>query len=143
MKTDHPRPKTISEYIAGFPRPVQTVLKRVRGTIRKAVPGSEEAISYGIPTIKLNGRNVLYFAGWAEHYSLYPADDRLVTAFKKDLAPYELSGKGTVRFPLNEPVPEKLIADIAKFRAKGVAERERARAASRKRTPATRAARSR
>jgi len=100
------------------------MLKRVRSTICKAVPDSEEAISYGLPAIKLNGRYVLYFAGWAKHYSLYPANDRLVKAFRKDLAPYELSGKGTVRFPLNEPVPEKLIAEIAKFRAKEVVERE-------------------
>jgi uncharacterized protein YdhG (YjbR/CyaY superfamily) len=124
MNADQPRPKSVSEYIAGFPRPVQTVLKRVRSTIRKAVPGSEEALSYGLPAIKLNGRYVLYFAGWANHYSLYPANDRLVTAFRKGLAPYELSGKGTVRFPLDEPVPEKLIAEIAKFRAKDVVERE-------------------
>jgi uncharacterized protein YdhG (YjbR/CyaY superfamily) len=74
---------------------------------------------------------VLYFAGWAKHYSLYPAGDRLVAAFKDSLAPYEIS-KGTIRFPLSQPVPEKLIERIAKFRAKEVAERQRPKAPKRR-----------
>ena len=118
-KTDF---KSVDEYIASHPAAVQGVLKRVRTTIRKAVPGAEELISYNIPTYKLQGRPVLYFAGWSQHYSLYPSTDRLVAAFEDDLAPYEVS-KGTIRFPLSEPVPLKLIAGIAKFRAKEVAER--------------------
>jgi uncharacterized protein YdhG (YjbR/CyaY superfamily) len=92
----------------------------VRRTIRKAVPEAEEMISYQMPTYKLNGRPVLYFAGWRQHYSLYPSSDHLVAAFKDALAPYEIN-KGTIRFPLAEPVPVKLIAGIAKFRAKEVA----------------------
>jgi uncharacterized protein YdhG (YjbR/CyaY superfamily) len=115
----------MNDYIAGFPRPVQGVLKRVRSTIRKALPGAEEAISYQIPAFKMHGRYVLYFAGWKQHYSLYPANDRLFSAFKEDLAPYEVSGKGTIRFPLSEPVPVKLIESIARFRAKEVVEREK------------------
>ena len=86
-------------------------------------------ISYRIPTYKLHGRPVLYFAGWRQHYSLYPSTDHLVAAFKDDLAPYEVN-KGTIRFPLSEPVPVKLIEGIAKFRAKEVAEREKAKAAA-------------
>jgi len=128
MKTDQSQPRNIDEYIAGFPRDVQGVLKTVRRTIRKAVPAAEEAISYKIPTYKLRGRYVIYFAGWKQHYSLYPANDRLVSAFRDKLAPYEVNGKGTIRFPLFEPVPVKLIAGIAKFRAKEVAEREKAKA---------------
>ena len=124
-KTDF---KSVDEYIASQPRAVQSALRRVRSTIRKAVPGAEEMISYQIPTYKLLGRPVLYFAGWKQHYSLYPSTDRLVAAFKDDLAPYEVA-KGTIRFPLSEPVPVKLIEAIAKFRAKEVAERERAKAA--------------
>jgi uncharacterized protein YdhG (YjbR/CyaY superfamily) len=85
------------------------------------VPGGEEAISYQIPTYKLNGRAVIYFAGFREHYSIYPSSRRLEAAFKDELAPYELSGKGTIRFPVGEPVPVKLIAAIAKFRAKEAA----------------------
>jgi uncharacterized protein YdhG (YjbR/CyaY superfamily) len=133
MKTDRTLPRNIDEYIAGFPRSIQRVLERVRATIRKALPKAEEAISYRIPTYKLHGRYVIYFAGWKQHYSLYPANDGLVTAFKDELAPYEVNGKGTVRFPLTEPVPVKLIAGIAKFRAKEVAEREKAKPAARKR----------
>jgi uncharacterized protein YdhG (YjbR/CyaY superfamily) len=124
-KTDF---KSVDEYIATQPADVQTVLQRVRGAIRKAVPGAEEAISYQIPTYKLHGRYVVYFAGWKSHYSLYPANARLVTAFKKDLARYEVN-KGTIRFPLAEPVPVKLIASIAKFLGKEAEERALAKRA--------------
>jgi uncharacterized protein YdhG (YjbR/CyaY superfamily) len=122
--------KSVDEYIASHPEAVQRVLKRVRSTIRKAVPGAEEVISYQIPAYKLHGRPVLYFAGWSQHYSLYPSTDRLVAAFKDELAPYEVS-KGTIRFPLSEPVPVKLIERIATFRAKEVAERKKAKARNR------------
>ena len=125
-KTDF---KSVDEYIASQPEAVQGVLQRVRTTIRKAVPRAEEVISYKIPTYKLNGGPVLYFAGWKQHYSLYPATERLVAAFKDGLEPYEVN-KGTIRFPLSEPVPVKLIERIAKFRAKEVAEREKAKAAA-------------
>ena len=125
-KTDF---KSVDEYIASQPEAVQGVLKRVRSTIRKAVPGAEEVISYKIPTYKLHGRPVLYFAGWRQHYSLYPSNDHVVAAFKDDLAPYEVN-KGTIRFPLSEPVPVKLIERIAKFLAKDAAERARAKLAA-------------
>lgn len=128
MKTDHPPPQNIDEYIAGFPRDVQVVLERVRSTIRKAVPRAEEAISHRIPTYRLHGRYVIYFAGWKQHYSLYPANARLVAAFKDDLAPFEVNDKGTIRFPLSAPVPVKLVAGIAKFLAREVAEREKTKA---------------
>ena len=121
--------KSVDEYIASQPEAVQNVLERVRSTICKAVPGTEEVISYQIPTYKMNGRPVLHFAGWRQHYSLYPSNDRLVAAFKDDLAPYEVN-KGTIRFPLSEPVPVKLIEGIAKFRAKEAAERQKAKAAA-------------
>jgi uncharacterized protein YdhG (YjbR/CyaY superfamily) len=128
MKSDRRPPRNIDDYITGFPRPVRGILERVRSTIRNAVPNAEEAISYQIPVFKLNGRYVLYFAGWKQHYSLYPSTDRLVAAFRSELAPYEISGKGTIRFPLDEPVPVKLIAGIAKFRANEVMEQEKAKA---------------
>ena len=113
-KTDF---KSVSEYIASKPRDAQVILKRVRSTIRKALPAAEELISYQIPVYKLNGVPVLYFAGWKQHYSLYPAGDALVAAFKDELAHREIS-KGTIRFPLSEPVPVDLIERIARFRAK-------------------------
>ena len=127
-------PNTVAAYIAAFPRSTQAVLKHVRRIIREAVPGAEEGISYGIPAFYLDGRRFLYFAGWKQHYSLYPVSARLVAAFTRALAPYELSHKGTVRFPLDEPIPETLIAGIATFRAK---ESETASAA--KATKATKA----
>jgi len=128
LKTDF---KSVDEYIASQPEAVQGVLKRVRGIIRKAVPGAEESISYQIPTYKLRGERVIYFAGWKQHYSLYPATGPLVAAFKDELAPYELS-KGTIRFPLSLPVPVKLIERIAKFRAKEAAGHEKSKAAASK-----------
>ena len=128
-KTDF---KSVDEYIATQPEDVQAILQRVRSAIRQAVPGAEEAISYQIPAYKLDGRPVLYFAGWKQHYSLYPASDPLVEAFKDELAPYQVD-KGTIRFPPSRPVPVKLIARIAKFRAQEAAERASAKPAAPKR----------
>jgi uncharacterized protein YdhG (YjbR/CyaY superfamily) len=76
---------------------------------------------------------VIYFAGWKDHYSIYPATERAAVAFKDELTAFEVK-KGTIRFPLFQPVPVKLIGRIAKFRAKEVAEREKAKAAAPKRT---------
>ena len=75
---------------------------------------------------------MIYFAGWKAHYSLYPANERFVAAFRKQLAPYEVNDKGTIRFPLSEPVPVKLIERLAKFRAKQVVEQGKRNAAARK-----------
>jgi uncharacterized protein YdhG (YjbR/CyaY superfamily) len=127
---DKTAPKTIDEYIAGFPPDVQTVLTKVRSTIRRALPDAEEGISYGIPTYRRAGGYVIYFAGWKKHFSLYPVSTRLAATFKKELAPYDLSGRGTVRFLLSEPVPVKLISAIAKFRAREGAEARKKKTAS-------------
>ncbi|MEO7648871.1 MAG: DUF1801 domain-containing protein [Bryobacteraceae bacterium] len=127
-KTDF---QSVDEYIAAQPEAVQGVLERVRSTIRKAVPDAAEGISYQIPAYKLPGGAVIYFAGWKQHFSLYPASDPLVAAFQDDLAPYEIS-TGTIRFPLSKPAPVRLIGRIAKFRAKEVAEREREKASASK-----------
>jgi uncharacterized protein YdhG (YjbR/CyaY superfamily) len=116
---------SIDDYIASQPEPAQSVLKRVRRAIRDAVPaGAAEGISYKIPTYKLDGDAVLYFAGWKRHYSIYPATAGLVAKFKEELAPYQIS-KGTIRFPFSEPVPVKLIGRIAKFRAREIADRQK------------------
>jgi uncharacterized protein YdhG (YjbR/CyaY superfamily) len=119
--------KSVDEYIASQPEAVHGVLERVRSTIREAVPAAEEVISYKIPTYKLPGGPVLYFAGWKQHYSLYPITGRLIAAFQDELASYKVD-KSTIRFPLSGAVPVKLIARIAKFRANEVAEREKAMA---------------
>jgi uncharacterized protein YdhG (YjbR/CyaY superfamily) len=111
---------------------VQGILRRVRSTIRKALPGSQEVISYRMPTYTLYGARLLYFAVWKQHYSIYAATEQLVAALKDELASYKVD-KGTIRFPLSEPVPVKLIGNIAKFRAREVFEREKANALRRKR----------
>jgi len=117
--------KSTGEYIAAQPEAVRTVLELVRSTIRKALPGAEEAISYQMPAYKLRGEAVIYFAGWKHHYSLYPVSAHLVEAFREELAPYELNDRGTLRFPLDQPVPVKLIARIARLRGKEVAQSEK------------------
>ena len=109
--------KSIDDYIATQPETSQAVLQSVRGAIRQAVPDAEEVISYQMPAFKLQGRVMIFFAGWKEHYSIYPATDGIPEAFRKELAGYEMS-KGTIKFPLSEPVPVKLIGRLAKYRAK-------------------------
>ena len=113
---------SVAEYIESQPPKARAVLRKVRAAMRKALPRAEEVISYQIPAYKLNGRVVIYFAGWKEHYSIYPAHRRLVAAIKERLAPYEVNNRGTIRFPLSEPVPARLIEAIAKFRAMEVTE---------------------
>ena len=109
--------KSVDEYIASQPEAVQRILARVRSTIRKAVPSAKEVISYKMPTYTLHGDRLLYFAVWKQHYSLYAATEDVVAAFREELARYEID-KGTIRFPLSEPVPVKLLGCIAKFRVK-------------------------
>jgi uncharacterized protein YdhG (YjbR/CyaY superfamily) len=127
-KTDF---RSVDEYIATQPKEVQVALQRVRGIIRKAVPTAVEVISYQIAAFKVAKRPFLWLAAWKEHYSLYPASEALVAAFKGALTPYRAS-KGTLRFPLTEPVPGKLIERIAKFKAKEAARRAKAKPALRK-----------
>jgi uncharacterized protein YdhG (YjbR/CyaY superfamily) len=102
---------TIDEYIAGFPPGTQELLRKVRLTIRAAVPDAEETISYQIPTLKVEGRHVIYFAGWKNHISVYPipAGDK---AFEDEVAPYR-AAKGTLKFPLTKPIPYELIGRVA------------------------------
>jgi uncharacterized protein YdhG (YjbR/CyaY superfamily) len=115
--------QSVDDYIAAQPAEVRPVLERLRHVLKQAVPDAEECISYQIPAFRLNGRILLYFAGWKEHYSIYPASDAMIAAFKGELEAYRAS-KGTLRFPLAAPVPVKLIARIAKFRAQQMAERK-------------------
>ncbi len=111
MKTQPP--KTIDEYIAGFPSDVQKILQKIRLTIRKAAPGAEEAIKYQIPTFVLKG-NLISFAGYKNHIGIYPAPAG-TQKFNKELSVYRTS-KATVRFPLDKPIPYDLIMQIVKFR---------------------------
>ena len=107
---------TVDDYISAQPEPVQPILARVRSAIRKAVPLAAESISYHMPTYKLQGEVLLYFAGWKQHYSLYPATDGVLQAFREELSEFKVE-KGTIRFPLTRAVPVRLIASIAKQRA--------------------------
>jgi uncharacterized protein YdhG (YjbR/CyaY superfamily) len=103
----------VAAYIAKQPTAAQPILQRVRRIIRKVLPDAEETISYQIPTYKLHGQYVVYFAGWKKHWSLYPVTGAARAALEADLEPYELS-KGTIRFPLDEPLPAKLVERIVR-----------------------------
>lgn len=109
-------PDTIDAYLASQPEATRQLLECVRAAIRKAIPRAEEAISYQIPCFKIGGRPVVYFAGWKKHYALYPATAHVVAILANELDRYKIS-KGTIRFPLTEPVPAALIARIAELRA--------------------------
>ena len=128
-RTARKRVASVREYIASKPKASRASLEAVRRAIRKAIPAAQEGLAYQMPAYTLDGIGVLYFAGWKAHYSIYPASDALAAAFAKELAPYERS-KRTLRFPLSEPVPVRLIERIAKFRARQVSARH---GASRKR----------
>ena len=128
----------VAEYIASQPDEVQPVLQRVRRIIRKALPDAEETISYRIPTYKRNGQYVVYFAAFRQHWSLYPVTGAVRAQLKRELASYE-GGKGTVRFPLSEPMPARLVerivrklAHAAKARALAKASKNRSKRATRR-----------
>ncbi len=124
MKAKQQQPATIDEYIADFPENVQPHLEKVRAAIRKAAPDAEEAIKYSMPTFVLNG-NLIHFAGWNNHVGLYPGS-KPIEMFKDELAKYEIS-KGTVRFPLDKPIPLGLIGKITKYCVKRNSERAAAK----------------
>ena len=113
MKKGQPAPKNIDEYIAGFPPEIQAKLEKIRVTIRKAAPKAEEAIKYMMPTFVQQG-NLVHFAAYKHHIGFYPAP-KGIEAFKEELAGYE-GGKGTIQFPLDQPIPYALIGKIVKFR---------------------------
>jgi uncharacterized protein YdhG (YjbR/CyaY superfamily) len=117
------RTQSVADYIAAQPKASQSTLRQVRAAIRKALPDAEEVISYGIPAYRLHGYVVIYFAGWREHYSLYPVNARRIAKLKPTSASYQVNEKGTIRFPLTEPVPARFIAAIAKLRAEESAQR--------------------
>ncbi|KIA97498.1 hypothetical protein OA88_21225 [Flavobacterium sp. JRM] len=109
------KPKTIDEYITGFPVAIQAVLEQVRQTIKKAAPNAKEKISYAIPTFTLNG-NLVHFAAFKNHIGFYalPSGNE---AFQEELSVYK-SGKGSIQFPLDKPMPLDLITKIVNFRVK-------------------------
>ena len=108
--------KTIDEYIKTFPEDVQSILEKMRRTIRRAAPAAVEAISYQMPTFKLNGKNLVHFAAFKNHIGFYPTPSG-IEAFKRDLSPFKWA-KGSVQFPLDRPVPFSLVKKIVRFRVK-------------------------
>jgi uncharacterized protein YdhG (YjbR/CyaY superfamily) len=119
--------ETIDEYVSWFPEDVRKRLERIRATVRKAAPKAEETISYGIPAFKLNGA-LIYFAAFREHISLYPVTSALKKKLGKELAPHtNPERKGTMRFPLDKPLPLALIRKIVKVRAQENLEGSRSR----------------
>ena len=116
---------TMDAYIASFPKEVQGILEKIRQTIRNAAPGAVEAISYQIPTFKLNGSNLVHFAAWKDHIGFY-ATPSGNAAFKKELARYKVA-KGSIRFPLDEPIPYDLVARIAQFRVQETRAKKKAK----------------
>ena len=120
MRTDQTVPKTIDEYIAGFTPDVQEILEKIRTTIREAAPEAEETIKYRIPTFTLKG-NLVHFAAFKKHIGFYP-EPTGIEAFKDELSVYE-GAKGSVQFPLDQPIPYDLISRIVKFRVKENLER--------------------
>lgn len=114
MKNNEAGFASIDEYIATFPEEIQTVLQSLRATIKAAVPEAEEKISYQMPTFALQG-NLVHFAAWKSHIGLYPGASG-IRAFAQELSNYE-GAKGTVRFPITDPLPLDLISNIVKFRA--------------------------
>ncbi len=114
---------TIDDYISTFPADIQTILEKVRQSIQKAAPDAIGTISYGIPTFNLNGKHIVFFAGWKHHISLYPlpAGDE---AFQQELAHYKRA-KGTIQFPLDKPIPYDLVEQIVTLLMKENPEKER------------------
>ena len=110
--------KTIDEYIETFTKDVQSILEKTRETIRKAAPGAVEAISYQIPTFKLNDKNLVHFAAFKNHIGFYPTPSG-IEAFKKELSQYK-GANGSVQFPLNRPIPYELLEKIVIFRSKEI-----------------------
>jgi len=108
------KPKSVDEYISGFPEEDQKLLEQVRSTIQEVAPKAEEVISYMMPGYKLNGM-LVWFAGFKNHIGFYPRGSSAIKAFKKELAGYKTS-KGAIQFPKDEPLPILLIKKMVKFR---------------------------
>ena len=124
MQTRPTAPRTIDEYIAGFPPEIQALLEKIRATVRRAAPEAEETISYRMPTFRLHG-NLVHFAAFKKHIGFYPTPTG-TEKFRHALSVYK-GAKGSVLFPLDEPIPFALISKLVKFRVKENLARARAK----------------
>lgn len=109
----NPDIKSVDAYIAGFPESTQAILQKIRTLFKKINPAAEEKIGYGIPTYKVNGKNAIHFGGYDRHIGLYPGSVG-ISEFSELLKDYETS-KGTVRFPLDKPIPYDVIEQVARY----------------------------
>jgi len=116
MNTPRKQFKNIDKFIESFPPNVQKILEKLRQTIHKVVPETEEAIAYGVPTFRLGNNNLMHFSAFKNHIGFYPTPSAIV-AFKKELSAYK-GAKGSVQFPLDKPIPYDLVRRIVKFRVK-------------------------
>jgi uncharacterized protein YdhG (YjbR/CyaY superfamily) len=114
-QTSSTRCEDVDAYIAAFPPDVQLALKQLRRTIRACAPKAEERISYGIPAYRYHGM-LIYFAGFKNHCSLFPASKSILKIFSKELKPFEVSGASTIRFTPDHPLPAALVRKIVKTR---------------------------
>ncbi len=112
MAEDSARP--IDDYISAFPPETQAVLERLRAIISASAPEATETMSYGIPTFDLEGQHLVHFGGFAKHVGFYPTPSGTKT-FKDELSQYK-TGKGSVQFPLDQPLPEELVRTMVEFR---------------------------
>ena len=110
--------KSIDDHIKSFPEKQQAMLMEIRETVKQLAPDAIETISYGIPTFKLNGKNLVHFAGYKTHLGFYPTA-KGIDIFKEELKPYA-TGKGTLQFSWDQPLPLALIVKIVKFRIKEI-----------------------
>jgi len=116
---DNKKPATIDAYIATFPDPIQDILKTLRAAIREAAPDAVETINYGIPTFKLHEKNLVHFAGYKNHIGFYPTPSG-IKAFAQELSGFE-PAKGSVKFPIGQPLPLELVKRIVTFRVQEIA----------------------
>ena len=115
--------ETVDEYIEAFPENVRTILEKLRVTIRKAAPEAVESISYDMPTFKLDGKRLVYFSSWKKHIGFYSIPEGN-EAFWKQLSPYA-GPKGSLRFPLEKPIPYDLVKKIVTLRLKEIQEEKK------------------
>ena len=115
--------RSVDDYLAQLPLPTRRVVSQLRRLIKETAPGVTERVSYGLATFHLNGQYLVYVAGWKQHVSLYPVTAGIVRGMNSQLKPY-MSGKATLRFPLDQPLPKDLIRRLVRIR---VAERRRTR----------------
>lgn len=104
----------MGKYISQFPKDVQVILEKMRETIKKSAPKSEETMSYGIPTFDMNGKHLVHFAAFKNHVGFYPTPSG-ISKFQKEMSDYE-TAKGSVKFPLDKTIPFDLIKEIVEFR---------------------------